>query len=266
MRNSLKFSIITATLNRLDLLKRCAQSVLEQDYERVEHVIVDGSSTDGTLEFLMSLSDQHGGRIRWISRKDKGISEAINTGLSIATGDVIGWMGSDDGLLPGALRTVSRYLEDHPEALWVYGSHFIVDENGRKLRTMRTKEFNHPRFIRSAYGNVCGPSVFVRRELARTVGPVREDLRYTMDYEWCLRLANIAKPHRIAEFLAYFGWHDGSITKFHRLAQLDEGMRVSQAYACSDLERKWIAGAYRFYKLRAWARRRLLRTLQFAKS
>lgn len=257
----MKFSIVTATMNRLDFLKKCTRSVLDQDYQPAEHVIVDGGSTDGTVEFLASLSSQYGERIRWVSRRDNGISEAINTGLGMATGDVTGWMGSDDGLLPGALRIVSRYLGAHPEAMWVYGSHIIVDKNGQTIRTMRTKKFDHGRFIRSAYGNVCGPSVFVRRELANRVGPVREDLKYTMDYEWCLRLAALAEPGRLDDILAYFSWHDGSVTKTSRLAQLDESMRVSQSYARSDLERRWIAVVREFHKARAWTRRRLLKFL-----
>jgi glycosyltransferase involved in cell wall biosynthesis len=256
----LKFSVITATLNRLDFLRKCTHSVLDQDYEQVEHVVVDGGSTDGTVEFLQSLSVQYGDRIRWVSGPDNGISDALNKGLGMATGDVISCMGSDDSLMPGALRVVSRHLEEAPGALWVYGSGVIVDEKGRRIRLRRAKEFRHALFIRTCL--FFGPSVFVRRELALRGGPLREDLKYAMDYEWYLRLATIAAPHKVDDVLSSFGWHRGSVTSAQRLAQLDESLDISRSYARGGWEKAYITAAYKFYKVRAWAWRRLLRALQ----
>jgi glycosyltransferase involved in cell wall biosynthesis len=256
----LKISIATPTLNRLDFLRRCTRSVLGQDYEHVEHVVVDGASADGTVEFLQSLSAQHGDRVRWVSRPDKGISQAVNTAFGMATGDVVGWIGSDDCLTEGALRTASRYFEEYPQAQWLYGSFIIVDGEGRTIRLKRAREFNYRRLVRTGY--ICPPSVFVRQELIRRVGPLREDFRYAMDFDWCLRMAALATPHKVDDVLASFGWHRGSVTNACRLAQLDEGRRISQAFARNNWERAWIAAAYKFYKIRAWSRRRLLRVFQ----
>lgn len=260
MATPMKFSVITATLNRLEFLKKCTASVLDQGYEHVEHVIVDGASRDGTVEFLKNLSAHHGEKVRWSSRPDGGISEAINTGLSMATGDVLSWMGSDDALLPGALRSVHDYLTGHPGALWLYGSGDIVDERGCRVRVMKARAFDRRRFVRTCL--FFGPSVFVRRELALRVGPLREDLKYAMDYEWYLRLMNIAAPHKLDERLACFGWHRGSVTSGQRLAQLDETREISKAQARGGLERTGISALYFFYKTRAWARRSAFRMLK----
>lgn len=236
--------------------------MLGQEYENCEHVIVDGGSTDGSVEFLKRLSEEHGDKVRWVSGRDNGISDAINKGIRIATGDVISWMGSDDTLLPGALTIVSEYLNSHHEALWLYGGGDIVDQTGHVVRLMRASAFDRRRFTRTCL--FFGPSVFVRRHLAQRVGPLREDLRYAMDYEWYLRLMDAATPHRLDNRLACFGWHRGSVTSSQRLAQLDESRAISQSYARNRPERIWIGALYAFYKGRAWTRRVLLKSAQRA--
>ncbi len=246
-------SIITPTLNRLTYLRECVDSVLNQDYADLEHVIMDGGSSDGTVQFLEGLSSQYGNRIRWVSKPDKGISEAVNRGLELATGNVIGWIGSDDKLAPEALRTVAGYFTNHPDALWLYGSYVEIEGNGAVLRLKRAEEFDRRRFVRSGY--ICGPSVFVRTELARRVGPVREDLSYAMDFEWCLRIASIAPPHRLDTVLAYFRWHPGCITMARRSAQLDEGLALSLTYAQDRWERAQTLMFYKAVKILAWLRR-----------
>lgn len=249
----MKFSIVTPTLNRMNYLRLCIESVIDQDYKDVEHVIVDAGSTDGTVPMLESLSARYGERIRWISEPDRGISDGVNKGFQMANGNVINWIGSDDKLANGALSTVASYLARNPAVLWLYGSFVIVDGQGNVMRNMRAKPFDRKRFLRSGY--ICGPSVFFRAELARKVGPVREDLKYAMDFELCLRMAAIAEPHKLDAVLAYFSFHPGSITMTRRLAQLDESLRFSLPFASSSTERGILILSNKFYKVRSWTRR-----------
>lgn len=249
----MRISIITPALNRAKWLPECIESVLGQGYDDAEHVVVDGGSTDGTVQVLQSATAKYGDKIRWISRPDRGISQAVNRGLEMATGDVIGWMGTDDRLASGALSTVASYFALNPSALWLYGSYLIVDDQGKILRNMRARPFDYGRFLRSGY--ICGPSVFTRSELARRAGPVREDMKYCMDYEWYVRIAVIAQPHKLDPVLGYFAWHDDCFTKTHRLDQLDEALRVSLPFASGRVERGSLILWNKFYKLRAWLRR-----------
>jgi glycosyltransferase involved in cell wall biosynthesis len=248
-----KFSIVTPTLNRADYLRECIESVFEQGYEDVEHVIVDGGSTDGTVSMLESLNAHYGNRIRWISEPDHGISDGVNKAFQMVTGDVVNWIGSDDKLAKGALSTVAQYFDEHREARWIYGSYDMIDERGTFLKRRQATGFSYSRFLRSGY--ICGPSLFVKTELLRQVGPVRVDLLYAMDFEWCLRMAGVAEPHKLDPVLTYFRWHPGSVSMGRRMVQLDEGLAISLAYARSTSERARLIASNRMIKTLAWARR-----------
>lgn len=249
----MKFSIVTPTLNRKDYLQECIESVFEQDYRDIEHVIVDGGSTDGTVPMLQSLNERYGNRIRWISEPDHGISDGVNKGFQMVTGDVINWIGSDDKLAKGALSMVARYFDENPTTLWIYGSYDMIDAKGEFLQRRKATEFSYGRFLRSGY--ICGPSLFVKTELIRRVGPVREDLLYAMDFDWCLRMAGIAEPHKLDPVLTYFRWHPGSVSMGRRMVQLDEGLAISMAYARSTSERMLLIAFNKSMKTLAWVRR-----------
>jgi GT2 family glycosyltransferase len=252
-RRPLKFSIVTPTLNRANYLWECIESVFEQGYEDVEHVIVDGGSTDGTVSMLESLNSRYGNRIRWISEPDRGISDGVNKGFQMASGDVINWIGSDDRLATGALSTVNRYFDEHPTARWIYGSYDMIGQKGQFLQRRTSSDFSYSRFLRSGY--ICGPSLFVRTELVRQVGPVREDLLYAMDFDWCLRMAGISEPHKLDSVLTFFRWHPGSVSMGRRMVQLDEGLAISLGYARGTTERARLVAFNKMMKSLSWARR-----------
>jgi glycosyltransferase involved in cell wall biosynthesis len=246
----MRISIVTPTLNRAHYLRGCVESVLEQDYSDVEHVVVDGGSTDGTAALLRSLGARYGSRLRWVSRKDSGISDATNRGFEMASGDVLCTMGSDDRLLPGALARVASHFEQHPAVQWLYGGYQEIDTEGRFRRLRPARPYDRKRFIRTGY--ICGPSVFINSRIARQAGPWREDLKYCMDFEWLLRVAALADGRPLEAVLAQWRWHPGGITMRLRLAQLDEGLRVSLSYATGLLERAHIVLFYRLAKSWAW--------------
>jgi glycosyltransferase involved in cell wall biosynthesis len=139
----MKFSIITPSLNQLPYLKRCVASVADQQGVDVEHSVIDGGSTDGTVEWLNAVADRR--RLTFISEPDKGMYDALNKGFDRASGDVRAWLNCDEQYLPGALAKAARYFARHPDADAVCGDALLVDPDGRLL----TYRKNPP--LRQAY-------------------------------------------------------------------------------------------------------------------
>jgi glycosyltransferase involved in cell wall biosynthesis len=183
-------TVVTPCLNAASTLGEALASVPEHD--AVEHVVVDGGSTDGTVELLEAAPG-----VRFISEPDRGLSDAMNKGVAMARGDYIGWLNADDYYLPGALEPVLDALARGP--LWLTAPCLIVDGDGREIRRGVTR---YKRFFLRHYGRrsllvqnyVAAPSTFVRRSALLDVGGFDERFKYSMDYDLWLRLARLADP------------------------------------------------------------------------
>ena len=192
-------SIVTPSFNSGEFLEQAIQSVISQDYPYMEHIIVDGGSTDNTLAILR----RYGAPVAWISEPDRGQADAINKGFSWAKGDIIGWLNADDSYQPGAIASAVSYLQAQPEVDLVYGSYDFIDANGRLLHHHPAPEFSLKRLL---YGDAIIPqtSMFFRRCLIDVVGGVKPDLHYVMDWEFAFRLARQFTVKRAAETWANF--------------------------------------------------------------
>lgn len=158
-------------------------SVLAQAGAAVEYIVIDGDSTDGSIDTIA----KHGDRLAfWISERDDGQSEALNKGLRRATGDIVGWLCSDDVLLPGALSRVVEIFEKNPEVDAVYGNAVLIDTAGNIFRPKREINF-HPWLLVGDHNYIPQPAMFWRRCIHERIGYLREDLHYTMDLELWLR-------------------------------------------------------------------------------
>ncbi len=207
----MKISIVTPSYDQAEFIERTIESVLSQrgDFE-LEYLVVDGGSTDGTLDILR----RHEGRLRFVSEPDRGQSDAINKGFRMATGEVLAWLNSDDTYEPGALAAVAAALRT---ARWCFGECRIVDERDREIRRLvsRYKSWVSRGFtLRRLLGRnfVPQPATFFRRDLLDEVGPIDESLHYAMDYDLWLRFARVVPPAFLARPLASFRWHGGSKT------------------------------------------------------
>lgn len=206
---TLNLSIITPSLNHGPWISQTIESVRGSSGESVEHIIIDGVSTDQTLEILKKYP-----HLIWISEKDGGRTDALNKGLKLAKGEVLGWLCTDDYYLPGALKKVASYFSLHPEADVLAGRAKVVDEGGNFLFDQEEpapEGYTHPGMIRFwKYPMLPQPSVFFRRRVLEEAGYLDESLKSYMDYEFFLRLSQRYVFHRIPEFLSCIRFHDRS--------------------------------------------------------
>jgi glycosyltransferase involved in cell wall biosynthesis len=202
-------TVITPAYNGEPYLEGVIESVLSQDYPNVEHIILDDGSTDGTLETIKKYAEGSEDRIRWNSHGNMGEAHTVNKGFSMASGDIIGVVNSDDPLLPGAISTMVTYLLAHPDALVAYPDWNVIDETGKTIQHIETYEYDYADMVR---WNHCipGPGVFFRRELVEKIGGRNPAFRYANDFDFWLR-AGLEGPFvRVPEVLATFRYHPGA--------------------------------------------------------
>jgi glycosyltransferase involved in cell wall biosynthesis len=200
-------SVITPSYNQAEYLPRTIASVLSQDYPALEYLVMDGASTDGSVAIL----ERHAaaGELGFVSQKDGGQSAAVNEGFRRTSGEIIGWINSDDLYAPGALRTVGAYFAENPEVEWLFGRCPIVDRDDRPFKEWitRYKDFwlRRYRFRRLVVENfISQPAVFFRRRLLERVGALNPDYHLAMDYHLWLRMGRVAAPAFLDVELARF--------------------------------------------------------------
>jgi glycosyltransferase involved in cell wall biosynthesis len=236
------FCIITPSFNQRQFLEHTVRSVLDQQGSfDLTHIVIDGGSTDGTPAFLQSVTDP---RVQWISEKDRGQSDAVNKGIAMARGDVIGWLNSDDLYLPGALAAVADAFTD-PAVKWVVGRYQIIDRSGAVIRPnvvrYKNRQLDRYSYRRLLRENVIAqPAVFWRRDFGGMAGGLDESLHYTMDYDLWLRMGKILPPKILDQRLAQFRVHAQSKTGRINRDQFDEGYRVALRYIGNDRISKWV--------------------------
>lgn len=179
-------SIITPSFQQAKYIKETIRSVISQDYPNLEYIIVDGGSTDGTVEILKSYGNRDK-RIRWISEKDNGQAHAINKGLAMAKGEIIGWLNSDDTYEPHAVRKAVSALMRHPEWGVVYGKGNYIDANSKTTHAYQVEPYSARRLFESCY--ICQPAAFIRRSVFNVVGPIDESYHFCMDFELWMRIS-----------------------------------------------------------------------------
>lgn len=198
-----RVTIVTPSFNQAAYLEATIQSVLSQDYEDIEYFIMDGGSTDGSLEIIHKYADRLAG---WVSEKDRGQTDAINKGFARASGEVLAWLNSDDTFEPGAVRQAVELLEQHPEVSMVYGDCNYIDESGQVIGRFPAAQTDYRR-LREGYVHIPQQASFFRAELVRQVGPLDPSFFFAMDYDLWVRLARIAPPLYVPRLWANFRLH-----------------------------------------------------------
>lgn len=197
-------TIVTPTLNQSRYLEETIRSVKAQDYPRLEHIVVDGGSTDGTLEIL-----RRHPHLRWVSEPDRGQADAIAKGFRLARGRILAWLNSDDLYLPAAVPAAVEALGGG--CALVYGGWRQIDEHGEFLKDIPPKAWDYPTLLERA-NFVPQPAAFFTREAYEAVGGIDPRYRYAMDLDLWLRLGRRYDVCRIDRVLAAFRFHPASKT------------------------------------------------------
>lgn len=177
-------SVVVNSFNQAEFLEQTLRSVLDQDYPRVELLVVDGGSTDGSLEIIQRYANQ----IRWwVSEKDSGQAQGINKGLQRATGEITAWLNSDDFYYPGTLRKAAEAFALHPEAGLIYGDVMAVDSNGKPFHRMKTGDVQVDELM--TFHILNQPGVFMRRSILKSAGYLDPSYHYLLDHQLWLRIA-----------------------------------------------------------------------------
>ena len=201
-------SIVTPSFNQVNYLEETMRSVLEQDYPRIEYIVIDGGSTDGSVDIIRKYADR---LAYWVSEKDRGQTDAVNKGYAVARGSILGWLNSDDTYKPGAIRAAVDYLVSHPQTGLVYGDLDFIDDNGRIVGKFPAAQTDLKR-LRRGYVHIPQPAAFFRAEHWQQVGPLDPSFYFAMDYDLWVRLARVSQIAYVPRLWANFRLHGGGKT------------------------------------------------------
>ena len=251
-------SIITPSYNQVRFLEETILSVLAQDYPRIEYIIIDGGSTDGSVQIIQHYAER---LARWVSERDQGQTEALNKGFARATGEIFAWLNSDDTYLPGAVSEAVNFLTAHPEAGMVYGDANLIDEHGEVIGQFPARQTDLRRMLRGSV-HIPQQTAFFRARLWQQVGPLDLSFYFAMDYDLWVRLAKVAPLIYEPRLWANFRLHgegksiardDRCYPEMLRVYRREVGGRLSW------LALRWYARRMMYawlpLKLRVWLRR-----------
>lgn len=202
MENMTLVSIITPSYNQAKYLEQTIQSVLSQDYPRLEYIVIDGASEDGSVEIIKKYQER---LAYWVSEKDGGQAEAINKGFAKAKGEIVAWLNSDDYYLPGAVSSAVRLLEENPQAVLVYGDMLAVDERGQTLNVLRYKPLSLEDLL--CFQIIGQPAVFMRASALRKTRGLNPDFHFLLDHLLWIELAKQGGMLRANQLWAAARYH-----------------------------------------------------------
>jgi glycosyltransferase involved in cell wall biosynthesis len=237
-----RVTIVVPVYNRAGpLLDEALASLLAQDYPNLEILVIDDGSTDATPEELAGYAERHPDRFRWVQQDNQGQSAALNHGFGLAEGTLLGYVGSDDVLLEGAISRLVRELEANDDAVLAYPYYRVIDEASEVLDTMTPPEYSRVESVR-LQDTIVGPGALFRAEALRRAGPLRTDLRYLPDDELWLRLSRVGRFIRVAEPLACWRRHGGALTVAERGREMaEERLRILDALFAADTDPELLA-------------------------
>lgn len=223
MRETLRFSIVTPSYNQAEFLEETIRSVLDQDYPEIEYAVIDGNSTDGSVDIIRRYEDR---LAFWASEPDEGQADAINKGWGRCTGDVLAFLNSDDYYLPGALQKVAEVFERHSEVGVVYGQAYWVSADGRVLS--KTSVHVDSQAMLDSFQGLPQPATFVRRDVLEKVGPLDPSFHFALDGEFFIRALGNSRAVSLPDVLACMRLHGSSKSVSVGMGFAPEVLRIAE--------------------------------------
>ena len=216
------FTVVTPALNCGDLLPRNIQSVWSQGLEpgELEHWVIDGGSKDQSLEVLLAHP-----QVKYISEKDKGLSDAVNKGIQRATGEWIIWLNADDELAPGALQAFKKAARENPGVFLFCGRQNVLGYDGTIEDILEPPDYTLDQLL-GTQTSIIQASTFAHRSVYEKVGLLDVSIRYAMDYEWTVRAAREFKSVQIPVILTHYHRRKGSIMDANMAAHYRTFLKV----------------------------------------
>jgi len=221
-----RVSIVTPSYNQAQFIEETIRSVLLQGYPDLEYIIIDGGSTDGSVEIIRKYEPW---LAYWVSEKDSGQSEAINKGFARATGPFVAWLNSDDTYEPKAINRALQYMVSHSTSSLVYSDCNVIDESGKKFNKFYARPFVWEEHLLENL--IPQPSVFMRKDIFDIVAGVDESLHCIMDYDLWLRMGRQNYIMYVPDTWANFRVCQGTKSIRNRLCFAEEHLRILDRYA-----------------------------------
>ena len=223
-------SIVTPSYNQAQFLEETILSVLEQDYPHIEYVVVDGGSTDGSVEII----ERHADRLAWwASERDSGQVAALNCGFEQTTGALLAYVNSDDTLLPGAISEMVAEFEANPALVMVYGDALYTDAQSNQMGSLVSRDWDPRTMVRNCDNHVVQPSSMWTRAAWESAGPFDNRGYYFFDFEFYLRLSVLGPVKRVPRPWSTYREHADSKTMDH-LGKARDYLRFADDFLTSD--------------------------------
>ena len=241
-------SIVTPSYNQARYLEATIQSVLAQDYARIEYIVMDGASSDGSVEIIKKYESR---LAYWTSEKDNGQADAINKGLSRANGEILAWLNSDDFYLPNTISAAVKIFEENPDVVMLYGDMLAVDEHGKTINLLKYRQLSLEDLL--CFQIIGQPAVFFRRAAYEKTGGLDTTFHFLLDHHLWIRLAQQGKILHVPQTWAAARYHAEAKNRAKAAEFGREAFRIldwvksqpSLSEAVAGVERRARASAHR---------------------
>jgi glycosyltransferase involved in cell wall biosynthesis len=247
----LRISIVTTSFNQGAFLEKTIQSVLGQDYPNLEYIIIDGGSTDNSVEIIRKY-EKH--LAYWVSEKDQGMYHGIQKGFERATGDVMAWINSDDYYHPNSFQVINELFSAFPQIEWVQGIPTVIDERGRTVFVKKFRRWSKYNFLMGDYRHIQQESTFWRRSLwEKAGGKLDTSLRLAGDFELWLRFFDHARLHSLHTLIGAFRVRSknqlslDTASDYDREAEKVLKNRLAKLSPAEKSDLKFLRNYYRYY-------------------
>ena len=204
-------SVIICCYNQGKFLEETVKSVLNQHYQNIEYIIIDGGSKDNSVEIIMKYEKYIA---YWVSEKDNGQTHAVNKGFKKATGEILGWLNSDDTYLPGTLNRVALFMQKNLDIDAIYGNHVLTNINNQGLLIKKELTYSYHRLLFHNFQSQ--PATFFRRRVLDKIGFLNSEYFYSMDHEFFIRMGRYCKVCHVPYIFATYRIHPETKTTYNQ--------------------------------------------------